>query len=76
MPILQFTPLSSLIQPSLWHTLTNLKLDVLKLSDEALPLTGSYSTGRTVRDRESGVDVALGCSLTVGGEGLQAEGFE
>ncbi|PPQ66819.1 hypothetical protein CVT24_008678 [Panaeolus cyanescens] len=76
MPILQFTPLSSLIQPSLWHTLTNLKLDVLKLSDDALSLKGSYAPGRTVRDRETGVDVALGCSLTVGGEGLNVEEYE
>ena len=73
MPIVQFTPFSSLVQPSLWHKLSALKIDVLKLSDDALPLTGSYTAGRTVRDRESDKDVALGCHLTVGAEGFDSE---
>ncbi|KAF8804022.1 E1-like protein-activating [Phlegmacium glaucopus] len=68
MPIVQFTPFSSLIQPSLWHKLTDLKIDVLQLSDAAVPVSGSYSIGRTVKDRETGQEIALGCNLTVGAE--------
>ena len=68
MPIVQFAPFSSLIQPSLWHKLTDLKIDVLQLSDAAVPISGSYSIGRTVKDRESGQEIALGSSLTVGAE--------
>ena len=68
MPIIQFAPLSSLIQPSLWHKLTDLKIDVLQLSDAAVPISGSYSIGRTVKDRETGQEIALGCNLTVGAE--------
>ena len=68
MPIVQFAPFSSLIQPSLWHKLTDLKIDVLQLSDAAVPVSGSYSIGRTVKDRESGQEFALGCNLTVGAE--------
>ncbi|KAJ7778301.1 hypothetical protein B0H16DRAFT_1502982 [Mycena metata] len=68
MPIVQFTPFSSLVQPAFWHELTSLKIDVLRLSDEALPITGSYSVGRSVTDRETGNEIALGCNLSVGPE--------
>lgn len=68
MPIVQFAPFSSLVEPSFWHALTNLKIDVLRLSDDAIDLTASYSAGKSVRDRETGQEIALGCNLTVGGE--------
>ncbi|KAF5314895.1 hypothetical protein D9619_006968 [Psilocybe cf. subviscida] len=68
MPIVQFTPFSSLVQPALWHKLSDLKLDVLKLSDAAVPVTASYTAGRSVKDRETGQTIALPCSLTVGAE--------
>ncbi|KAG6877610.1 hypothetical protein C0993_005614 [Termitomyces sp. T159_Od127] len=68
MPIVQFAPFSSLVQPSFWHELTNIKIDVLRLSDAAIPVTGSYSVGRSVTDRESGKEIALGCSFSVGSE--------
>jgi len=71
MPILQFTPFSSLVQPSFWHKLTELKIDVLKLSEEAVPLRGSYMIGRTVKDRETDQEIALPCSLTIGGNGFE-----
>ncbi|RDB29505.1 Ubiquitin-like modifier-activating enzyme ATG7 [Hypsizygus marmoreus] len=73
MPIVQFTPFSSLIQPAFWHELTNLKIDVLRLSDDALPVSGSYSTGRSVVDRESGNEIALGCNLSVGSESFDKD---
>lgn len=73
MPIVQFTPFSSLVQPAFWHALTDLKIDVLRLSDEAIPVHASYSAGRSVKDRESGADIALGCNLTVGSEAFSKD---
>ncbi|KAG6826696.1 hypothetical protein H0H92_014812 [Tricholoma furcatifolium] len=73
MPIVQFAPFSSLIQPSFWHELTNLKIDVLRLSDEAIPISGSYSVGRSVTDRESGQEIALGCHMSVGSESFNKD---
>ena len=70
MPILQFTPFSSLVQPSLWHKLSDLKIDVLKLSDAAVSVKGSYTIGRMVKDRETGNEVALPCNLTIGCDGF------
>jgi len=70
MPILQFTPFSSLIQPSLWHKLSDLKIDVLKLSDAAVSIKGSYTIGKTVKDKETGNEVALACNLMIGGDGF------
>ena len=69
----QFTPFSSLVNPSFWHRLTELKLDVLRLSDEAVPVFGTYSIGRTIRDRETGNEVGLGCTLAVEGNGVGSE---
>lgn len=66
MPVVQFAPFSSLVQPGFWHELTRLKIDVLRLSDESLTVSGSYSVGRSIRDRETGQDVALGCNLVLG----------
>ncbi|KAJ6487940.1 hypothetical protein C8R45DRAFT_261874 [Mycena sanguinolenta] len=68
MPIVQFTPFSSLVQPAFWHELTSLKIDVLRLSDEALPVSGSYSVGKSIHDRETGNEIVLGCNLSVGPE--------
>lgn len=68
MTIIQFQPFSSLVEPGFWHALTNLKIDVLKLADDFIPLTASYSPGRTITDRETGKEIALGCNLTVAGD--------
>ncbi|KAI0820396.1 hypothetical protein BC628DRAFT_1397266 [Trametes gibbosa] len=72
MPIVQFAPFQSLVQPGFWHALTNLKIDVLRLSDEAVPVHATYSTGRAVKDRETGKDIALGCNLSVGDDAFQS----
>jgi ubiquitin-like modifier-activating enzyme ATG7 len=48
-----------------------MKIDVLRLSDEALTMSGSYSVGRSIRDRETGQNIALGCNLTVGEDAYQ-----
>ena len=68
MPIVQFTPLSSLVQPAFWHALTGLKIDVLRLSDHAVPVTASYAPGRSIVDRETGQEIALGCNIAVGSD--------
>ncbi|KAG2153424.1 hypothetical protein DEU56DRAFT_868769 [Suillus clintonianus] len=65
MPVVQFAPFASLVQPGFWHELTRMKIDVLRLSEEAITVTGSYSVGRSIRDRETGQDIALGCNLTI-----------
>ncbi|KAG1871833.1 hypothetical protein DFJ58DRAFT_762532 [Suillus subalutaceus] len=71
MPVVQFAPFSSLVQPGFWHELTRMKIDVLRLSEDAITVNGSYSVGRSIRDRETGQDIALGCNLTVGEDAYQ-----
>ncbi|KAH9957985.1 hypothetical protein BJV74DRAFT_880132 [Russula compacta] len=58
----------------MWHELSRLKLEVLCLSDETVPLAVTYSAGRTIKDWNTGQEVALGCNIAVGGEGL-SEGY-
>ena len=50
-----------------------MKLEVLRLSEDSVPLTATYSTGRTIKDRNTGQEVALGCNLNVGGEGFEKD---
>ncbi|KAG9126192.1 Autophagy protein 7 [Ceratobasidium sp. 392] len=73
MTVIQFTPLSSLVQPAFWHDLVRLKIDVLKLSSESQVVTASYSAGKSIVDRETGQDVALGCQFVLGGDGLNQQ---
>ena len=68
MTVIQFAPFSSLVEPGFWHALTNLKIDVLKLADDFIPVTASYSPGRTIHDRETGKEIPLGCNLTLAGD--------
>ncbi|KAH0831017.1 hypothetical protein J3R83DRAFT_13502 [Lanmaoa asiatica] len=68
MPVVQFAPFASLVQPAFWHELTTLKIDVLRLSQDSFPLSASYSVGRSIRDRETGQDVPLGCNLSLGAD--------
>ncbi|KAF9059765.1 hypothetical protein BDP27DRAFT_1430889 [Rhodocollybia butyracea] len=70
--IVQFSPLPSLTHPSFWHKLTELKLDVLKLSDAEVDITATYRVGRLIEDRESGAGAFVG----VGGSlGVEEESF-
>lgn len=71
MPVVQFAPFASLVQPGFWHELTRMKIDVLRLSEDAVAVNGSYSVGRSIRDRETGQDIALGCNFTVGEDAYQ-----
>lgn len=73
MTVIQFTPLSSLVQPAFWHDLVRLKIDVLKLSAESQPVTASYSAGKSIVDRETGQDVALGCQLVLSNDSLSKQ---
>ena len=73
MTVVQFAQFSSLVQPTFWHELSWVKLEVLRLSDDSVPLTATYSAGRTIKDRNTGQDVALGCNISVGGESLSED---
>lgn len=76
MTVLQFAPFSSLVQPAFWHELTSLKIDVLQLSDDSVPINASYALGKSIRDRETGKEIALGCTLTVGGGSFDKDSFQ
>ncbi|KAH9057485.1 hypothetical protein EDB87DRAFT_1751384 [Lactarius vividus] len=73
MTVVQFAQFSSLVQPTFWHELSRVKLEVLRLSDDSVPLTATYSAGRTIKDRNTGQDVPLGCNISVGGESLSED---
>jgi len=76
MTVLQFAPFSSLVEPAFWHELTSLKIDVLRLSDDSVPVNASYSLGKSIKDRETGKEIALGCNLTVGGGSFSKDAFQ
>lgn len=57
---LQFAPFQSQISPSFWHRLTHVKLHELKLSDEPIAISATYTTGSAVKDRLTGSSVSLG----------------
>ena len=76
MTVLQFAPFSSLVQPAFWHELTSLKVDVLRLSDDSVPVNASYALGKSIKDRETGKEIALGCNLTVGGGSFDKNSFQ
>ena len=68
MTIVQFSSFTSLVEPGFWHSLTDLKIDVLKLADHSVPVTASYTAGRSIVDRETGNEISLGCNMTLGGD--------
>jgi hypothetical protein len=76
MTVLQFAPFSSLVQPAFWQELTSLKIDVLQLSDDSVPVNASYALGKSIKDRETGKEIALGCNLTVGGGSFDKDSFQ
>ncbi|KAG8813524.1 Autophagy protein 7 [Serendipita sp. 399] len=75
MSTLQFTPFTSQVSPQLWHQLSKLKIDVLKLSKDSIPLDATYGAGRTVVDRETGKEIGVGCIFTASGDGFSKDQF-
>lgn len=65
MPTVQFTPFSSTVSPAFWHALVKLKLDILKLDAEFIPVYASFSSGKTIKDRETGADIPIASSVTL-----------
>jgi hypothetical protein len=61
-------PFSLTVSPAFWHKLTDLKIDVLKLSDESLPITVTYTVGKSITDRETGKEVVPPTNFSAGGE--------
>ena len=57
----------------MWHKLTRLKIDVLRLSQDSRDLAVSYSPGRTIRDHETGRDFPLGCNIALGGDAFDEQ---
>jgi ubiquitin-like modifier-activating enzyme ATG7 len=70
--MLQFVPFASLVQPAFWHALADLKIDQLRLSDDAVDIAATYSVGRSVTDRETGQTIDLGCTIAVGADSFDA----
>lgn len=68
--LLQFSPLPTQITPNFWHALTTLKLDTLRLSDDAVPITARYGIARRVPDRSRGGEVAVPGALALDEESL------
>ncbi|KAH9825098.1 hypothetical protein DFH28DRAFT_1091498 [Melampsora americana] len=68
--ILQFIPFSSSIDPTFWHTLTKIKIDILKLGDEPIKIKGLYERGRWVKDKESNQtnEIGLGGEIRLDGK--------
>ncbi|CAH7671090.1 hypothetical protein BY996DRAFT_4576611 [Phakopsora pachyrhizi] len=73
--VLQFVPFNSSIDPTFWHTLTKLKIDTLKLSEEPIPIRAWYERGRWVQDRESfgSNEIGMGGDLRVDGKSFSVD---
>lgn len=72
--VLQFIPFSSSIDPTFWHALTKLKIDVLKLRDQPVPIQAWYERGRWVQDREAGgTEIGLGGELRLDGKSFELD---
>jgi ubiquitin-like modifier-activating enzyme ATG7 len=80
--ILSFQPLSSHISPTFWHALTKLKIDVLKLSSDNVPIQGNFDWGKWVWDKNAdagkGKEVGLGggCALEIDQDAFVVAGQE
>ncbi|KXN84928.1 Ubiquitin-like modifier-activating enzyme ATG7 [Leucoagaricus sp. SymC.cos] len=70
MVLVQFVPFGSVVQPGFWHALSDLKIDALKLSDDAVDVAASYTVGRSITDRETGRLIDLGCTISLGPDAL------
>lgn len=57
--LLQFAPFTSKVSPEFWHEFASLKVNRLQLSDEDVPLVGSYAAGRQTKDQAVSISSAL-----------------
>lgn len=73
MPLVQFVPFASVVQPAFWHALSELKINTLKLADDEVDISAIYSVGRSVTDRETGRQIDLGCTISVGTESFDKD---
>ncbi|KAL7410058.1 hypothetical protein BDY24DRAFT_410611 [Mrakia frigida] len=76
MVLLQFSPLQSAPSPSFFHALTKHKLDVARLDDSLVSITGEYSEGKIVLDREGGKgeEVGIPGGIELGLSSFESEG--
>ncbi|KAH9469601.1 hypothetical protein MJO29_003763 [Puccinia striiformis f. sp. tritici] len=76
--ILQFVPFNSSIDPTFWHALTQLKIDILKLGDEPVGIQGWYERGRWTVERDQSSSsqiinqVSFGNEFRVDGKSLSS----
>ena len=65
MPVLQFTPFASLVEPAFWHALTQLKIDILRLSSDPVPISASYAAPKSLWDRSTQQEISIGGDLSL-----------
>ena len=70
--VAQFEPFATSLETAFWQKLIELKIDVLKLDDKALPIRGHYGRGKSIKDRETGRTISLGCVMNLDGEAYEA----
>ncbi|KAJ3368510.1 Autophagy protein 7 [Allomyces arbusculus] len=58
---MQFQTLTSVVEPTFWHALAELKLDVLKLDDSTVPLTATLEPGTLVQTSEAAYSSMPAC---------------
>ncbi|CAD6565237.1 MAG: Autophagy protein 7 [Cyphobasidiales sp. Tagirdzhanova-0007] len=74
--LLQFSPFASVLTPEFWTTFSKLKIESLRLSDEAVTVHATYSAGKAVLVRETGQQLSLGASIHLGSEAFDDPGLE
>lgn len=70
MPLVQFTPFTSQVEPTLWHAYSQRKLNEIRLEDESIPFSAEYAPAKRVWDKVSESYVGLGCRLRLDAAGL------
>lgn len=76
MPLVQFTPLVSVVSPSFWTALSQLKLHEYQLSDELIPVRATYAPARAVRESTTGQALGSGSRVRLESSGLDVRADE
>lgn len=66
--VAQFEPFTTSLETAFWQRLIELKIDVLKLDDKTIPIHGHYGRGKSIKDRETGQIISLGCVMNLDNE--------